>query len=104
MRQATFSSSPKFAASLRIFGTNSFAPCACSTDLTEGVRASARALVSTEQSLRKGASLASKAVTGYVLPQARGEQRLQRIRHPLSCRCVWFRVWADVMGPPFHCR
>lgn len=49
--------------------------CACSTDLTEGVRASARVLASTEQGLRKGASLASKAVNGYVLPLARGEQQ-----------------------------
>jgi hypothetical protein len=47
-------------------------PRACSTDLTEGVRASARALASAESGLRLGADMAGKAVTGYVLPQARG--------------------------------
>ena len=47
-------------------------PPACSTDLTEGVRASARALASAESGLRQSADMAGKAVTGYVLPQARG--------------------------------
>ena len=48
-------------------------PATCRSDLTQGVRASARAVASAEQGLRQGAALAGRAVTEHVLPQARGE-------------------------------
>ena len=55
-------------------------PAACSNDLTEGVRASARALASAEQGVREGMDLAGRAVKEYVVPgmkhkglEARGE-------------------------------
>eukprot|EP00887_Chlorella_sp_A99_P002084 scaffold21.g2084.t1 len=41
---------------------------ALGTDLTEGVRASARMLTSAEQGVREGIELAGQAVTGYVVP------------------------------------
>lgn len=41
---------------------------ALGSDLTQGVRASARALVSVEQGMREGVSLAEQAVTSYMVP------------------------------------
>ena len=41
---------------------------ALGNDLTEGVRASARALVSAEQGVRQGITFASSAVTDYAVP------------------------------------
>ena len=44
----------------------------CSNDLTQGVRSTARAIVSAEQGVRQGVDLAGKAVSGYVVPKIRG--------------------------------
>ena len=50
----------------------SFVRAVCSADVTEGMRASARALVSAEQGLKQGVSAVGKTVTGHVLPRAKG--------------------------------
>ena len=44
-----------------------------STDLTEGVRATARSLVSAEEGIRQAGHAAGRAMSEHVLPQARGE-------------------------------
>ncbi|KAL4452497.1 hypothetical protein ABPG75_008159 [Micractinium tetrahymenae] len=74
---------PDTAATLRLSGME-LADCiqemgALSTDLTEGVRASARAVASAEAGIRQGAALAGKAVTQHVIPQVqdRVESALQ---------------------------
>lgn len=55
--------------------TSSAFPPRRSTDLTEGVRASARAVASAEAGIRQGAELAGRAVTQHVIPQVQGESR-----------------------------
>ncbi|KAL4450172.1 hypothetical protein ABPG77_010841 [Micractinium sp. CCAP 211/92] len=74
---------PDTAATLRLSGME-LADCiqemgALSTDLTEGVRASARAVASAEAGIRQGAELAGRAVTQHVIPQVqdRVESALQ---------------------------
>lgn len=40
-------------------------------DLTEGVRASARAIVSAEQGVREGLNLATQTITSYAVPSVK---------------------------------
>ncbi|EFN54916.1 hypothetical protein CHLNCDRAFT_134624 [Chlorella variabilis] len=101
---------PDTAATLRLSGME-LADCiqevgALSTDLTDGLRASARALASAEQGLRQGASMAGKAMTGYVLPQAKDKveaalQERARLDYtaavPKAIRPR--RSWADLEEP-----
>lgn len=72
---------PDTAATLRLSGLE-LADCiqevgALSTDLSEGWRASARAVASAEAGIRQGADLTKRAVKEVVLPQARGERVTQ---------------------------
>lgn len=52
----------------------------CSTDLTDGVRATARTLASAEQGIRQAGHAAGRALSETVLPQTQGgcSRRLAR--------------------------